>query len=77
MCTKFGDPKSIMAEFQFLRPKKGKKAPQNAPKNDFFKFFLYISFYIGTEAMRTKFGDPKSIMAEFYFLRPKKSKKRP
>ena len=53
---------------------KAQKSPQNAPKNDFFKFFLHISFYIATEVMYTKFGDPKSILAEFHFLMLKKAK---
>ena len=66
--TKFGDPKSIMAEFHFSTPKKCK----NAPKNDFSQFFLLTSFYIATVVIHTKFGDPKSILAEFHFSRPKK-----
>jgi len=74
MYTEFGDPKSIMVEFHFLRPLKGKKKP---PKTTFSIFFLHISFSIATEAMYTEFGDPKSIMVEFHFSRPKKPLKRP
>ena len=36
MYTKFGDPKSIMAQFQFLMPKKGKKKPKKRPQKRLF-----------------------------------------
>ena len=41
MYIKFGDPKSIIVDFQFLKAQKSAKKPKKA-KNDFFKadFFL-------------------------------------
>ena len=73
MYIKFGDPKSIIADFQFSRPKKCQKAlksPKMTFLNDFFQIFYNISFHIALEAMYIKFGDPKSIIADFQFYKP-------
>ncbi len=72
MYIKFGDPKSIIADFQFSRPKKCQKALKS-PKMTFFQIFYNISFHIALEVMYINFGDPESIMAEFNFSKPKKS----
>ena len=76
MYINFGDPKSIIADFQFSRPKKCQKALKSPKmtflKMTFFGIFFNISFPIVLEAMYIKFGDPKSIIADFQFSGQKK-----
>jgi len=71
MYINFGDPKSIIADFQFSRSKKCQKALKSPKmtflKMTFFQIFYNISFHIALEGMYIKFDDPKSIIADFQF----------